>query len=722
MIHSPRRFSNILQNGQEASFIRTSIREASATGFAFRNQRPRTRDDSNKEIHRPNSSETVLKKSRRRSQTSSPDRNSRWRNMQAKLVEIEGNKDTRIPLTTPIKQLDIQNSRKSSFSPSSGTTISSATSCYTIDSHSMATIDSDHGCPTNSEEPLPPLQLQDINIHNDADTSINNDIDPNSFDLVVPDTEIPQNSPSYYLEARSELLFSHEHLQIIFNDSCLLLKFTSFLSSYRVSSIPILVYYLDSIKALKAISYSNAIAEALEPLQGVGFTSEPVLRTRNIDLEEKSKKAFDILVSEDLPAYITYIYAQTVNQSIQRRITGTMPAHLIEASEGLAEVFCMTDPSREGNPIIFSSEEFHRTTQYGISHVIGRNCRFLQGPKTNPHTVRRFREKIKAGVEHCEVILNYRRDGSPFMNLFMCAPLCDSKGKIRYFIGAQVDVSGLVNECSELESFKRLVAKVEEAPKDGKEAHNTIDEDTKDEFKELSEMLNLQELDTVRRWGGKMHKDSYENNSENIGGNWPKPRLLINPTSPDNASSAQDFRSPYARYGNKLIGVYDNYLLVRPYPSMHILFASPSLRVPGILQSPFMSKIGGSQRVRDELLRAFADGHGVTAKVKWVSRSDPEGRNRWIHCTPLVGLNGIIGVWMVVIVDDESTNLRKYQRMAPPVDPCYGRMHSGSPTHGITRKNLGIIASRSASSIRDESFRSVPDSPFSTVTFDLRAD
>ncbi|RKF55772.1 putative white collar protein [Erysiphe neolycopersici] len=720
MIHSPRRFSNILQNGQEASFIRTSIREASATGFAFRNQRPRTRDDSNKEIHRPNSSETVLKKSRRRSQTSSPDRNSRWRNMQAKLVEIEGNKDTRIPLTTPIKQLDIQNSRKSSFSPSSGTTISSATSCYTIDSHSMATIDSDHGCPTNSEEPLPPLQLQDINIHNDADTSINNDIDPNSFDLVVPDTEIPQNSPSYYLEARSELLFSHEHLQIIFNDSCLLLKFTSFLSSYRVSSIPILVYYLDSIKALKAISYSNAIAEALEPLQGVGFTSEPVLRTRNIDLEEKSKKAFDILVSEDLPAYITYIYAQTVNQSIQRRITGTMPAHLIEASEGLAEVFCMTDPSREGNPIIFSSEG--KTTQYGISHVIGRNCRFLQGPKTNPHTVRRFREKIKAGVEHCEVILNYRRDGSPFMNLFMCAPLCDSKGKIRYFIGAQVDVSGLVNECSELESFKRLVAKVEEAPKDGKEAHNTIDEDTKDEFKELSEMLNLQELDTVRRWGGKMHKDSYENNSENIGGNWPKPRLLINPTSPDNASSAQDFRSPYARYGNKLIGVYDNYLLVRPYPSMHILFASPSLRVPGILQSPFMSKIGGSQRVRDELLRAFADGHGVTAKVKWVSRSDPEGRNRWIHCTPLVGLNGIIGVWMVVIVDDESTNLRKYQRMAPPVDPCYGRMHSGSPTHGITRKNLGIIASRSASSIRDESFRSVPDSPFSTVTFDLRAD
>lgn len=722
MIHSPRRLSTILQSGQEASFINTTSREASATGLAFRNQRPRTRDDSNKDIHRPRSSEIDLKKTRRRSQTNSPDRNSRWRIMQARLVEIEEIKCARIPLTTPIKQLDTQNSRKSSTSPSSGTTISSATSFCTVDSQSMATIDSDLGCPSKFEESLPPLQLKDKKNQNNSDTLIDSEIDANSFDLVVPDTKTPENFPLFLLEARSELLFSHEHLQTIFNDSCLLLKFTSFLSSYRVSSIPILVYYLDSIKALKAISYSNAIAEALEPLQGVDFTSEPVLRTRNSDLEEKSKKAFNILVREDLPAYITYVYAQTVNQSIQRRITGTMPAHLIEASEGLAEVFCMTDPSREGNPIIFSSEEFHRTTQYGISHVIGRNCRFLQGPKTNPHTIQRFREKIEAGVEHCEVILNYRRDGSPFMNLFMCAPLCDSKGKIRYFIGAQVDVSGLVNECSELESFKRLVAKVEQTQKDEKEDQKAIVEDTKDEFQELSEMLNLQELDTVRRWGGKMHKDSYENSSENIGGNWPKPRLLINPTSPDNADSTQDFRSPHARYGNKFIGVYDNYLLVRPYPSMHILFASPSLRVPGILQSPFMTKIGGSQRVRDELLRAFADGHGVTAKVKWVSRSDPEGRNRWIHCTPLIGANGAIGVWMIVIVDDENTNLRKYQKMAPPVDPNFGRMHSRSQAHGITRRNLGIIASRSASSIRDESFRSVPDSPFSTITFDLRAD
>lgn len=67
-----------------------------------------------------------------------------------------------------------------------------------------------------------------------------------------------------------------------------------------------------------------------------------------------------------------------------------------------------------------------------------------------------------------------------------------------------------------------------------------------------------------------------------------------------------------------------------------------------------MKKIGGSNRVREELTAAFAEGRGVTAKVRWVSRGDEQGKNKWIHCTPLVGNQGQIGVWMVVIVDDEN--------------------------------------------------------------------
>jgi hypothetical protein len=127
-----------------------------------------------------------------------------------------------------------------------------------------------------------------------------------------------------------------------------------------------------------------------------------------------------------------------------------------------------------------------------------------------------------------------------------------------------------------------------------------------------------------------------------------------------------------------LTGVYQHYLLVRPYPSLKILFASPTMRVPGILQSSFLSKIGGSPRVREELTQALADGRGVTAKIRWITKHDQDGRSRWIHCTSLVGSNGNIGVWMVVLVDDEKEGINKRFRQAPPVDPRYGQSSANS--------------------------------------------
>lgn len=172
-----------------------------------------------------------------------------------------------------------------------------------------------------------------------------------------------------------------------------------------------------------------------------------------------------------------------------------------------------------------------------------------------------------------------------------------------------------------------------------------------------------------------MHKESQEvdGDTSRTGGNWSKPRVLITSGSPDGTNDHY-LHSPLTQGSGRLSGIYENYLLVRPYPNLRILFASPSLRVPGILQSPFMAKIGGSNRVREELTQALADGRGVTAKVKWVSKNDLEGRNRWIHCTPLIGSNGAIGVWMIIIVDDElSTATSKRFKMAPPVDPRFGR-------------------------------------------------
>ena len=88
-----------------------------------------------------------------------------------------------------------------------------------------------------------------------------------------------------------------------------------------------------------------------------------------------------------------------------------------------------------------------------------------------------------------------------------------------------------------------------------------------------------------------------------------------------------------------------------------------------------MDRIGGSSRVRDELSIALAEGRGVTAKVRWISRADEDGRNRWIHCTPLLGSNGQIGVWMVVLVDDDQELSRRWKQ-APPVAPHRGKVYA----------------------------------------------
>lgn len=67
-----------------------------------------------------------------------------------------------------------------------------------------------------------------------------------------------------------------------------------------------------------------------------------------------------------------------------------------------------------------------------------------------------------------------------------------------------------------------------------------------------------------------------------------------------------------------------------------------------------MSRIGGSSRVRVDLAHALEVGRKVTAKIQWLSKTAPKSRARWIHCTPLLGVNDAIGVWMVILVDDDD--------------------------------------------------------------------
>ncbi len=96
-----------------------------------------------------------------------------------------------------------------------------------------------------------------------------------------------------------------------------------------------------------------------------------------------------------------------------------------------------SDPSLPDNPMIYVSDEFLLQTGYTPDEALGRNCRFLQGPDTNPHAVEAIRQGLKAETRFTIDILNYRKDGSAFVNRLRIRPIYDGEGKLMFFAGAQ---------------------------------------------------------------------------------------------------------------------------------------------------------------------------------------------------------------------------------------------------------------------------------------------
>jgi PAS domain S-box-containing protein len=105
--------------------------------------------------------------------------------------------------------------------------------------------------------------------------------------------------------------------------------------------------------------------------------------------------------------------------------------------------FCICDPAQTDCPIIFASDGFCHFTGYAADEIEGRNCRFLQGPETTKADVEGIRSAIRDEREASVNLVNYRKDGSQFVNQFFLSPLYDTHGKLVYFIGVQCSVAKL---------------------------------------------------------------------------------------------------------------------------------------------------------------------------------------------------------------------------------------------------------------------------------------
>lgn len=160
----------------------------------------------------------------------------------------------------------------------------------------------------------------------------------------------------------------------------------------------------------------------------------------------------------------------------------------------------VTDPAQDDNPIVFVNEAFQRLTGYHRDEIIGRNCRFLQGPDTDRGMVAKVRTAIERGEAVDVDLLNYRKDGSTFWNALSMSPVRNADNSIRFFFASQMDVSERVNRAAELsrqrdeieQEVKRRTADLEEALQARTLLLHEVDHRVKNNLNMIGSLIRLQ--------------------------------------------------------------------------------------------------------------------------------------------------------------------------------------------------------------------------------------
>jgi PAS domain S-box-containing protein len=140
------------------------------------------------------------------------------------------------------------------------------------------------------------------------------------------------------------------------------------------------------------------------------------------------------LSREDRDRDAARIQAELINADV-----GTDP--FVAAVRATRMPMIITDPRLPDNPIVFANESFCRLTGYARGEILGRNCRFLQGPETDRAAVARIRNAVAAATSIEIDIRNHRKDGTAFWNRLLMAPVRDADGNLAYFFASQVDVT-----------------------------------------------------------------------------------------------------------------------------------------------------------------------------------------------------------------------------------------------------------------------------------------
>jgi PAS domain S-box-containing protein len=97
----------------------------------------------------------------------------------------------------------------------------------------------------------------------------------------------------------------------------------------------------------------------------------------------------------------------------------------------------------EDNPLLRVNDAFEELTGYTAADVVGRNCRMLQRDADNSEARERIRTFLASDTQDTvrTPIVNFHKDGHPFVNLLFMSKLRNQSGHCEFVFASQFDVS-----------------------------------------------------------------------------------------------------------------------------------------------------------------------------------------------------------------------------------------------------------------------------------------
>ncbi|KAH8047205.1 PAS domain-containing protein [Aureococcus anophagefferens] len=165
-----------------------------------------------------------------------------------------------------------------------------------------------------------------------------------------------------------------------------------------------------------------------------------------VAVQKEAQNTFKMLVVDSFPRFVQSSYAKSLGASLagpdlaKVRDTDEWLGAFTQIAETWPACIVVSDMTIPGAPMVYVNPEFCRVTEYTTAEAVGRNCRFLQGPDTEPESIGVIQRTL-GKCEDCHVLLtNYRKSGEKFKNLLSMRPVLDADDVYRFVIGVQFEV------------------------------------------------------------------------------------------------------------------------------------------------------------------------------------------------------------------------------------------------------------------------------------------